>query len=69
MNKSLFNDSVLNAAWDWVVREHEQPLDEPAQAELAAWLSADAAHRAAYEEAASVWLATAFVPPMEEPDA
>jgi ferric-dicitrate binding protein FerR (iron transport regulator) len=68
VNKPPINDSVWNAAWDWVVLGHEQALDEAAHAALAAWLATDAAHRAAYEEALDVWLAAAFAPPSEEPD-
>lgn len=51
---------------DWVLRTHEQPLDPQVTAALNAWLALDPAHRAAYEEAARVWLLTGLVPPSED---
>jgi ferric-dicitrate binding protein FerR (iron transport regulator) len=64
MNPSDRNDAQWNAAWGWVIREHEQPLDEAARAELVAWLKADPAHLEHYEEACRIWLAAALVPPL-----
>lgn len=63
MRHSDRNDLQWNAAWEWVIREHEQPLDDAARAELVAWLKADPAHLKNYEEAHRVWLAAALVPP------
>ncbi len=52
---------------DWVLRLHESELETGAPvappAELAAWLQADPAHRAAFDEASRVWLLTGMVPP------
>lgn len=66
------NDLLWNTAWEWVIREHEQPLDDAARAELVTWLKADPAHLKHYEEAHRVWLATALLPPPtsedDEPD-
>jgi ferric-dicitrate binding protein FerR (iron transport regulator) len=56
------DDAVWNAAWAWVIREHEQSLDDAARAELIAWLRSDRAHLARYEEASRVWLASALIP-------
>jgi transmembrane sensor len=56
------DEAVWNAAWAWVIREHEHSLDDAARAELIAWLKSDAAHLACYEEASRVWLASALVP-------
>lgn len=56
------NDPVWNTAWEWVIREHEQPLDDAARAELVAWLKSDPTHLARYEEASRIWLAAALVP-------
>ncbi|HVK93783.1 MAG TPA: DUF4880 domain-containing protein [Noviherbaspirillum sp.] len=63
MTDSRQNDPVWQTALDWVLRTHEQPLDADAAAALAAWLNQDPAHRAAYEEAARVWMLTGLVPP------
>ena len=62
MSPSDQNDPLWNAAWDWVIREHDQPLDEAVRAELVTWLKADAAHLKYYEEAQRIWLAAALVP-------
>jgi ferric-dicitrate binding protein FerR (iron transport regulator) len=56
------DDAVWNAAWAWVIREHEQSLDDTARAELIAWLKSHSAHRACYEEASRIWLASALIP-------
>lgn len=56
------DDPVWNTAWSWVVREHEQPLDDAARTELVAWLKCDPTHLASYEEASRIWLAAALVP-------
>lgn len=57
------NDSTWQAALGWVMAAHEAPADERVREQLAAWLAADPAHRAAYEEASSIWLLTGLVPP------
>lgn len=56
------DDAVWNSAWAWVIREHEQSLDDAARAELIAWLKSDPAHLASYEEASRIWLASALIP-------
>ncbi len=60
------NDPVWQAALDWVLRAHAQPLDATTASSLSAWLERDPAHRKAYEEASRVWLLTGLVPPAEE---
>lgn len=62
MSHSDRDDPVWSAAWSWVIREHEQPLDEVARSELVAWLKANPLHLASYEEASRIWLAAALVP-------
>lgn len=60
-------DPVWAAAWSWVSRQHEPvDLDAEAQAELARWLAADAAHHKAYDEAARLWLIAGLVPPRND---
>ena len=66
MTDSRQNDPVWQAAVDWVLRAQEQPLDPGTTAALTAWLAQDPAHRAAYEEAARIWLLTGLVPPSED---
>lgn len=61
------HDPIWQTAWEWVIREHEQPLDPDARAELAKWLRADPAHRKTYQEAARLWLLVALVPPVNDP--
>lgn len=63
MSVSAWDEALWNAAWEWVIREHEQPLDDAVRAELLAWLKADPRHPQYYEEAHRVWLAAALVPP------
>lgn len=63
VGNSQCNDSIWQAAVEWVVREHENPLDDVSQAQLRAWLNASVEHRAAYEKACRVWLLTGLVPP------
>lgn len=58
------DDPVWQAAWDWVMREHEQALTEAQQAGLRRWLDDDARHRVAYEKASRVWLLSGLVPPV-----
>lgn len=65
MTNSRENDPVWQAALDWVLRAHKQPLDANSASALAAWLAQDPAHRKAYEEASRVWLLTGLVPPSE----
>lgn len=66
MTDSLRNDPVWQMALDWMLRVQERPLDADTAAALAAWLEQDPAHRAAYDEAARVWLLTGLVPPSED---
>lgn len=69
MSQSDRADPIWDRAWEWIVREHQQPLDEAARAELVAWLKADPYHLRTYQEAARLWLAAAMVPPPEDPPA
>lgn len=61
-------DPLWDTAWEWIVREHEQPLDAPAQQQLLTWLKADPSHLKIYEEAARVWLATGLLPSPDDLD-
>lgn len=63
MSRSERDEALWNTAWSWVIREHEQPLDEHARAELAVWLKADPAHLKNYQEAHRIWLGAALLPP------
>lgn len=60
-------DASWDVAWAWVQRQHEVGFDDPAfNAELAAWLQADPANRAAYDKAAKIWLLAGLVPPVND---
>ena len=65
------NESV-DLAWkqavDWIMREHEQPLDDAAQERLRHWLAQAPAHRNAYEQARALWLITGLMPTADEED-
>ena len=65
MSTSDRDDPSWNTAWEWVVREHEQPLDEAARAELVAWLKISPEHRKSYDEASRIWLLVGLVPPVD----
>ena len=62
-NSSGRDDPAWDTAWEWIVREHEQPLDDNAKQELAAWLAADPSHLETYREAAHIWLVAGLIPP------
>lgn len=62
-------DPIWDLAWSWVIRQHERDtFDAAAEAELARWLAADAAHRQAYTRAGRLWLAAGLVPPANDID-
>jgi len=68
MSPSDRANPAWDAAWDWVIREHEQSLDPAAHAELIAWLKADPTHLEMYDRAHRVWLAAGLVPSSEPLD-
>ena len=61
-------DPVWNAAWAWVMRQHESALSETAQSELEQWLAADPAHRKTYDKANRLWAVAGLVPPVNDVD-
>ncbi|ADP15911.1 hypothetical protein AXYL_02591 [Achromobacter xylosoxidans A8] len=62
-------DPIWDIAWSWVLRQHErESFDANAEAELAQWLAADAAHRQAYDKAGRLWLMVGLVPPVSDID-
>ncbi len=61
------DDSIWRTAWDWVTREHEQPLSADSGAELLGWLQANPVHRQTYDQAARLWLLTGLIPPSSAP--
>jgi len=66
-NQANRDDPAWQTAWNWVLREHERPLDAGEQSELIQWLKADPAHYRDYEEASRIWLLSGLVPPDGEP--
>jgi ferric-dicitrate binding protein FerR (iron transport regulator) len=62
MHNSDRDDPMWQTAWSWVIREHEQPLNESQQTELVQWLKANPAHFQTYEEASRIWLLSGLVP-------
>jgi ferric-dicitrate binding protein FerR (iron transport regulator) len=63
MSTTERDNPLWSAAWAWVMREHEIPLDASARSDLNTWLRANAAHRYAYEEASQLWLMAGLIPP------
>ena len=61
-------DPVWNAAWHWVMAEHEDALTAGQRGEMLDWLQAHPAHRTAYQEASRLWLLGGLVPPAETGD-
>ncbi|WP_435105202.1 FecR/PupR family sigma factor regulator [Arhodomonas sp. AD133] len=59
-------DPLWREALDWVMREHEDALDERELARLRAWLAESPAHREAHEQARRLWLITGLVPPSDD---
>lgn len=53
-------------AVDWVMREHEEALDDAAREALRRWLAEAPAHRQAYEQARTLWLIAGLVPTADE---
>lgn len=49
------NEAVERAAYEWLAAESSRTLLPQERARLDAWLAADAAHRAVYEEAKAIW--------------
>lgn len=57
---------VWQEAVGWVMREHEESLDDAAREALRQWLAEVPAHRQAYEQARTLWLITGLVPTADE---
>lgn len=68
MSDSQGDDKAWQTAVEWIMRKHASPLDATAESELLAWLEEDPTNRAAYEEAAHLWLLTGMVPRIDEPE-
>jgi transmembrane sensor len=49
------NDAIERAAYEWLAAETSHALSRQERAALDAWLAADPAHRAIYEEAKAIW--------------
>lgn len=59
-------DAVWQQALDWIMREHQQPLDNTARNALQDWLAQAPAHRQAYDQARTLWLVTGLIPTADE---
>lgn len=58
-------DPLWDAAWSWVIRQHDHTnFNAAAAAELQRWLAADPAHPRVYQQAGRLWLAAGLVPPV-----
>lgn len=64
MSPSDSQDPAWQDAWSWIRREHDDgQLSVDDRARLQVWLASSPANRAAYEEAARLWLLAGMVPP------
>lgn len=68
MNSADRDDPTWQAAWAWVMQEHEHQGALPfvLQGEFNAWVAAQPSHRQVYEEAARLWLLVGLVPPAKD---
>ncbi|WP_417460574.1 FecR family protein [Kordiimonas sp.] len=62
----MAKNEIDNIAAEWVARLDGGPLDAKAQAQLDAWLAADARHQGAYVRARAVWQHTNRVAAMSQ---
>jgi ferric-dicitrate binding protein FerR (iron transport regulator) len=61
-------ESIDDATTRWLLAVHDAPHDAQLREGLAAWLAADPAHRAAYEETRRVWMLTGLLAPAANGD-
>jgi len=61
-------ESIDDAATRWLLAVHDAPHDAQLREGLAAWLAADPAHRAAYDETRRVWMLTGLLAPAANGD-
>ncbi|MFJ2981568.1 MULTISPECIES: FecR family protein [unclassified Pseudomonas] len=54
--------TVREQAAEWFARVQDAPRDAGLQVQLRAWLASDPQHREEYEQLASLWRATDFIP-------
>ncbi|KQU66150.1 MULTISPECIES: DUF4880 domain-containing protein [unclassified Rhizobacter] len=59
---------AMQAAWEWVMKAHEQPLGDVELDALNRWLDADPRHRTAHAQASRLWLLSGLVPPAHDDD-
>jgi ferric-dicitrate binding protein FerR (iron transport regulator) len=59
-------DAVWKQALEWIMREHEELLDDAARNALRDWLAETPVHRQAYDQARTLWLVTGLVPTADE---
>lgn len=59
---------MWRAAWRWVQRDHEQPLDDEQRDALMRWRDEHPSHRIAHDQAARLWLLSGLVPPVHHAD-
>lgn len=66
MTDTEHSDAVWKQALGWIMREHEDLLDDAARNTLHDWLAEAPAHRQAYDQARTLWLVTGLVPTADE---
>lgn len=66
MTNTERGDVIWQQAMDWIMREHEELLDDALHQEFRHWLTAAPAHAQAYEQARTLWLIAGLVPTVDE---
>lgn len=66
MTDTEHGDAVWKQALEWIMREHEELLDDAARNALRDWLAEAPVHRQAYDQARTLWLVIGLVPTADE---
>lgn len=66
MDNDSGDDAVWQVALDWLMREHEESLNDADREALHAWLAASSQHRRVFHEAEQLWLLMGMIPRSDE---
>jgi ferric-dicitrate binding protein FerR (iron transport regulator) len=69
MSEERERETIDEAATRWLMALRDAPHDPQLRQALAAWLTANPAHRSAYEETRRVWILTGLLAPAANDDA
>jgi ferric-dicitrate binding protein FerR (iron transport regulator) len=70
VEKIMANNDSYEAAWEqaisWIMRQHENPLNEIDLDAMSKWLKEDPLHQKVYGEVRALWIATGLIPLADE---